>query len=173
MFSCAHFCACRFCTIVAGTLDTSTLSLDENADDFEGGHFPAAARLIFSSGDSEKTITFNIQGDTEVEPDESFFVGLSNPSAGAIIGVRSSTFGRIRNDDGIPGLTLSKTSVSVSESETTDTFTVKLNTQPTSDVVLSVASDDTGEATVSTASLTFTPSELGHVSDGDGDRTTR
>ena len=44
----------------------------------------------------------------------------------------------------------------MSEDETTDTFTVVLNAQPVSDVVISVASGDTGEATVSASSLTFT-----------------
>ena len=47
-------------------------------------------------------------------------------------------------------------STSVSETGTTDTFTVILDTQPTTDVVLTVVSGDTGEATVSPASVTFT-----------------
>ena len=38
----------------------------------------------------------------------------------------------------------------------TDIFTVVLDAQPTSDVVLTITSDDTGEATVP-ASVTFTP----------------
>ena len=44
----------------------------------------------------------------------------------------------------------------VNESGTTDTFTVVLDAQPVSDVVLTVVSGDTGEATVTPASLTFT-----------------
>ncbi|MDP6759220.1 MAG: hypothetical protein QF481_01730, partial [Acidimicrobiales bacterium] len=54
------------------------------------------------------------------------------------------------------GFTLSKTTASVTEGGSTDTFTVALDVPPTSDVVLSVASDDTGEATVSPSTLTFT-----------------
>ena len=38
----------------------------------------------------------------------------------------------------------------------TDTFTVVLDAQPTSDVVIALTSSDTGEATIS-GSLTFTP----------------
>ncbi|MEE1564249.1 MAG: hypothetical protein V1249_04640, partial [Acidimicrobiales bacterium] len=52
--------------------------------------------------------------------------------------------------------TLSKTTASVTEGGSTDTFTVALDVPPTSDVVLSVASGDTGEATVSPSTLTFT-----------------
>ena len=46
----------------------------------------------------------------------------------------------------------------VTEAATTDTFTVKLAAQPTSNVVVSVVSSDTGEATVDKATLTFTSS---------------
>ena len=45
----------------------------------------------------------------------------------------------------------------VSESGTTDTLLVSLTAAPTSDVTLMVSSDDTGEATVSPTTLTFTP----------------
>ena len=53
-------------------------------------------------------------------------------------------------DDDVAGFTVAETdgSTSVDESGTTDTFTVVLTAQPTSDVVLTITSDDTGEATV-------------------------
>lgn len=58
------------------------------------------------------------------------------------------------------GFTVSQTSGStvVAESGGTDTFTVVLNTLPTGAVVLTLSSNDTGEATVSPSSLTFTTS---------------
>ncbi|GIR37551.1 MAG: hypothetical protein CM15mP49_29360 [Actinomycetota bacterium] len=60
-------------------------------------------------------------------------------------------------DDDVAGFTVSETegSTGVAEAGGTDTFTVVLNAQPDSDVVLSITSSDTGEATV-TSSLTFT-----------------
>ena len=48
-------------------------------------------------------------------------------------------------------------STSVSETGTTDTFTVVLDAEPDSNVVILVSSGDTGEATVDVSSLTFTP----------------
>jgi uncharacterized delta-60 repeat protein len=54
------------------------------------------------------------------------------------------------------GVTLSGTTATVSETGTTGTFTVVLDAQPTSDVVISATSADTGEVTVSPATLTFT-----------------
>ena len=70
-------------------------------------------------------------------------------------------------DDDTAALTLSKTSVTTSEDgapaspgdpDGRDTFTVRLATQPTAAVTVALSSDTTTEATVSPASLTFTPS---------------
>ena len=60
-------------------------------------------------------------------------------------------------DDDVAGFTIEETDATteVDESGTTDTFTVVLDAEPTSDVVLTITSDDTGEATVP-ASVTFT-----------------
>ena len=62
-------------------------------------------------------------------------------------------------DDDSPGLVVTESdgSTSVSESGGTDDFTVELQTQPTSDVVILVSSGDTDEAVVGPALLTFTP----------------
>ena len=59
-------------------------------------------------------------------------------------------------DDDTAGFTVSETTLTVDENLGTGTFTVVLNTEPISDVVLDVLSDDTNEATVSASSLTFT-----------------
>ena len=59
-------------------------------------------------------------------------------------------------DDDVAGFTIEETDAAteVDESGSTDIFIV-LDAQPTSDVVLTITSDDTGEATVP-ASVTFT-----------------
>ncbi len=64
-------------------------------------------------------------------------------------------------DDDTAGLAVSPATTASSrlrttESGGTDTFTVKLSSEPTGDVVLGVASSHTTEGTVSTSSLTFT-----------------
>ena len=58
-------------------------------------------------------------------------------------------------DNDAPGFTIEETDAAteVDESGSTDTFTVVLDAQPTSDVVLTITSDDTGEATVPALSL--------------------
>lgn len=81
------------------------------------------------------------------------------------------------------GFSVSQTggSTSVREDGTTDTISVVLTAQPAANVVFDIAGSDIGEATVSTSTLTFTPTNWNSpqiitvtgVSDGvvDGDQT--
>ncbi|MFO1080280.1 MAG: VWD domain-containing protein [Reyranellaceae bacterium] len=67
-----------------------------NAADF-GGAMPSGT-VTFAPGETSKTITIGVSGDTTVEPDEGFAVTLANPSSGLTIGAGSAT-GTIQNDD--------------------------------------------------------------------------
>lgn len=56
------------------------------------------------------------------------------------------------------GITVSPTTgLTTTENGGTDKFTVKLNSKPTADVTINLSSSNTGEGTVSSNSLTFTP----------------
>lgn len=58
----------------------------------------ANGTLSFDTGETSKTISVKLIGDTLVEPDETFFVNLTNATGGAIIGDNQGT-GTIQNDD--------------------------------------------------------------------------
>jgi len=58
-----------------------------------------SGRLSFAPGETTKTITVEIIGDTEPEPDEPFFVNLSGATANASI-LRGQGSGTILDDDG-------------------------------------------------------------------------
>jgi hypothetical protein len=58
----------------------------------------ASGTLTFDPGDTSKSISVTINGDTLVEPDETFSVNLSNATGGAAIGTPFGT-GTIQNDD--------------------------------------------------------------------------
>ena len=58
-------------------------------------------------------------------------------------------------DDDVPGVTVTEASLSITEGKS-ETYQVKLDTQPTADVTITVASSDEGAVTVTPASLTFT-----------------
>ena len=59
---------------------------------------PTSGVLSFAAGETSKTITVAILGDTTVEPDETFTLSLSNPS-GATLGTVTTTAATIVNDD--------------------------------------------------------------------------
>ena len=50
-----------------------------------------------------------------------------------------------------------RTGLVTGEDGTSDVFRITLTTQPTADVTIAISSSDTTEGTVSTASVTFTP----------------
>ncbi|WP_170147892.1 Calx-beta domain-containing protein [Marinoscillum furvescens] len=118
----------------------------------------ASGTLSFAAGESSKTIDVTLAGDVLVEADETITVTLSNNTGDSQIDDFTGT-GTITNDD-TPGFTVveSDGSTSISETGSSDSFTVVLDAQPQSDVVISVSSGDTGEGTVDLSSLTFTTS---------------
>ena len=59
----------------------------------------ANASFLFLPGELEKTITITVNGDTEIEPNETFLVNLTFSDAAAI--VRGQATGTVINDDGL------------------------------------------------------------------------
>jgi cyclophilin family peptidyl-prolyl cis-trans isomerase len=78
---------------------TGTGENPANSADFAGGVFPSGT-VSFAAGETSQVITVNVQGDTEVEPDETFTVTLSNPSNATI--TTTTATGTIINDDTPP-----------------------------------------------------------------------
>ena len=66
----------------------------------------ASGTLTFNPGDTSMPISVTINGDTFVEPDETFFVNLANVTGGAVIG-DTQALGTIQNDD-IPLIVISQ-----------------------------------------------------------------
>ncbi len=69
-----------------------------DASDF-GGQFPAGT-VSFANGETRRTLTIPISGDTALESAEGFAVVLSNPSAGFSI-LTGTAIGTISNDDSV------------------------------------------------------------------------
>jgi Ca2+-binding RTX toxin-like protein len=76
---------------------TGTGADPAEADDFVGDAFPSGT-VTFEDGETEKTVTVQVAGDTVLEGDETFTVTLSNPSAGEVVDPTSAD-GTILNDD--------------------------------------------------------------------------
>jgi len=121
----------------------------------------SASSLTFTSGnwDSAQTITVTGVNDDIIDGSINTTITLAvvdGSSDNNFDPLADQTVTAATADNDSAGFTKSKSTVSVSETGTTDTFTVVLTAQPDSNVVISVTSGDTGEATVSASTLTFT-----------------
>jgi thermitase len=85
-------------TVAYATADGSALA----GSDLAGSDYVARSGILsFAPGETVRTITIDVLGDTLVEPDETFTVVLSNASTNARITTGSAT-GTILNDDQAP-----------------------------------------------------------------------
>ena len=131
-------------------------------DSSDTGEATVTSSLTFTSANWDTAQTVTVTG-----VDDSFIDGTVNSTVTISIVEASSddsfdslsdqTLTVSTTDDDVAGFTVSETegSTSVTEAGGTDTFNVVLDAQPSSNVVLSISSSDTGEATV-TSLITFT-----------------
>ena len=96
--------------------------------------------LSFATGQTTKTVIIAINGDTVVEPNETFLIHLSSPGGATIADAQGQ--GTIVNDDVAPLPTLSINDVSVTEGNAataTATFTVSLSAAASAAVTVNYA----------------------------------
>ena len=109
-----------------------------------------AGNLTFTAGQTSKTITVPVTGDTTVEANETFVVNLSAPSKATLADAQGQ--GTITNDDVAPLPTLSINDVTVTEGNAgtiAAQFTVTLSAASTSTVTVNYATAN-GTATAGT-----------------------
>lgn len=122
------------------------------------------ANLIFTSEnwDNGQTVTIIGLDDTFIDGNQISTITVSVDDMGSddtFDDLADQTISCTTTDDEEAGFTLRESNCYTlvkEEGTTTDQFTVVLDDQPVADVVLSVYSGDTGEATVNPSSLTFT-----------------
>jgi hypothetical protein len=124
----------------------------------------ASGMLTFLPGDTTKTVSVTINGDTVVEPNETFIVNLATPTNATLSDGTGQ--GTITNDDVTPSLSISDVTANEGNSGTTAfTFTVTLSPASTQTVTVDYATAD-GTATapgdytaIATTQLTFAPGD--------------
>lgn len=138
---------------------------DDDTSDANISYTPTQLTFTSSNWDTAQTVTVTGLNDNVSDGNNTTIITAA-PNAGLTCdpdydGIASTTHTVTTTDDDTPGFTVSESggSSSTSETGTTDTFTVVLNSEPTSNVRMSASSDDTGEVRVSTSSLTFTASD--------------
>jgi hypothetical protein len=127
-------------------------------------YLAASGTLTFAAGQTQKTVTVQINGDTVYEPDETLLFNLSSPT-GATLG-RGQAVGKILNDDAAPVVPVASISdVTVTEGNSGSkvaTFTLTLS-QPTTQTVTVAYATSNGTATAGSdyqaisGSVTFAP----------------
>ena len=129
---------------------------------------PAAGTLVFAPGETAKQIVVGVTGDTIVEPNEKFFVNLSNASGATIADAIGS--GTITDDDSSgpppePSLAIANATVTEGNSGFTNAvFTVTLSATSTNTVTVMYATAP-GSAVApadyasTSGTLTFNPGE--------------
>uniref|UniRef100_UPI003510DFA1 hypothetical protein n=1 Tax=Ekhidna sp. TaxID=2608089 RepID=UPI003510DFA1 len=140
------------------TLGTVTVSF-VSSDPGEGTVSPSS--VSFSLGNmGAKTVTVTPVDDALDDGPQFYFITATTSTSGLSIpdydGVPTPNIGVLNLDDDITaGYTLSKSTSTITEGGN-DTFTIVLDAQPATDVVIDLSSDDAGAASVSPTSLTFT-----------------
>ncbi len=127
----------------------------------------AGGTLTFAPGETTKTITVLVNGDTLDEVDERFVVNLSNATNAAIFD--NEAFCTITDDDGAPTISINDVTVTEGNSETTAaTFTVSLSAPSGKSVTVRYATTTPGSipatagtdyVAVALTTLTFAPGE--------------
>ena len=157
----------------SGTTDTFTVVLDaepdsnvvilvSSGDTGEATVNVASLTFIPASWNTAQTVTVTGVDDNLIDGNQNTTITLSIDDANSddnFDSLANQTVSATTTDDDVAGFTIVESggSTSVAESGTTDTFTVVLDAEPDSNVVILVSSGDTGEATVNVASLTFIP----------------
>jgi hypothetical protein len=118
-----------------------------NATDFSGATFNSGS-VQFVAGESQKTITVEVIGDTNPESDEEFTLSLSDSIGASIDPAASSATALIKNDD-LASITLVAAPGLVSEDGTNNIIYTFTRTGPTT-TSLSVSYTVSGTATLGT-----------------------
>lgn len=154
-----------------GTLDSFTVVLDSApsatvtinlASTVPGQATPASSSLTFTTGNWNVAQQVDVVAVNDAIDDGDIAFSISvDPSSsdGGYNALATLNVSGAAIDDDTAGISLSRTSgLTTSEvTQSTDTFTVVLDSEPTADVVMSFSSSDTSEGTVSPSSVTFTP----------------
>ncbi len=123
---------------------------------------PTSGTVTFAAGATAAVIPVTVHGDTNVEPDETFSVSLSNPNP-VFSFIKATGVGTILNDDALSDLSITGDTVTnVTSDTTTAHFTVSVAQPVTAPVtVVYATADDSAIAGVdyqaTSGTLTFNP----------------
>jgi hypothetical protein len=128
-----------------------------------GDYTSTSGTLTFAPGETTKTITVLVKGDVLDEPNESYFINLTNPTNATISD--NQGVGTINDDDATPSLSINDVSVTEGNAGTVNAvFTVMLSAASGQTVTVDFATANgtalqPGDYTSTSGTLTFAPGE--------------
>ncbi len=146
-------------TIVLSTQPTANVTIGlSSSNTAEGTVSPASLTFTASNWNTAQTVTITGVNDNIDDDNITYsIITAQATSADSKYNVINPFDVSVTNtDDDTAGLTVSKASVTTSESGGSETFTVRLNTQPASAITIGISSNNINEGTVSPNTLTFT-----------------
>ena len=108
----------RLDTAAAGAVTVDYATLDGSAKS-GSDYVSASGTLTFAAGETKQTVSITLKNDSIDEPDETFTVSLSNPS-NATLGSSSRTTVTIKDNDQAPTPSLSLSSSTIEEGDSTE-----------------------------------------------------
>jgi hypothetical protein len=128
-----------------------------SGDSSEGTAGPATLTFTPANWSTPQTVTITGVDDSVDDGNVNHQVNLASSSADAAYQGLSGQAAVTNDDDDEVGLVLGTISGHTSEAGQGASFSVRLGSQPAQTVTVAVASTDTGEGTVGSSTLTFTP----------------
>jgi Calx-beta domain/RTX calcium-binding nonapeptide repeat (4 copies) len=126
------------------TVDFATA--DGSATTADGDYLAANGTVMFPPGDVSETVDVTVNGDMTFEPDETFFVDLSNPQNATI--ADGQGMGTIVNDDPLPSISIADLAEFEGNAGTTSfVFTASLSDPSSQTITVDFATAD-GSATI-------------------------
>ena len=134
-----------------------TVNLEYNGTASASDYSGAQDQIIIPAGSISESISITGENDLNAEGDETIVVTITSVENALEDGIQEVSATIL--DDDVPGIkpTIFDANTITSEDGSSDSFTVQLNTQPTSNVVIEITGLDDSEGTLSISELTFTP----------------
>ncbi|MFO0691956.1 MAG: hypothetical protein U0230_00220 [Polyangiales bacterium] len=147
--------------VVLNAQPTAAVTIEvTSGDPTEGTASPSTLTFTTTNWNSPQTVRVTGADDGEADgpKDYQIVVGPVTSSDADYAAVNPDDVSVTNTDNDSPGVTVTVTDATSGENGSTGAVTVVLNSQPTSDVTIAVASSDTSEATAAPGTLTFTTS---------------
>ncbi len=147
-------------TIALSSLPSADVTIPlSSSDATQGTVSPSSLTFTKTNGMTPQTVTVTGVHDFAVDPNKLFqiLVAAATSSDSHYNGLNGSDVQLTSSDIDQAGIQVQSSGLVLSENGTSATFSVVLQSKPTSNVTIAISSSDEGEAAVSVKSLTFTP----------------